>query len=252
MDIKPPFSGVVKEYSLERYGYDENGNDILDYKYTWKYNKDHKISEVRQYDSKNELLTVSNYAYNNDQNLQEIIIQTVEGSIQQNLVYEYKGNKLSQITDAASDYKIITKFDDCGNMIEKLNLTDDGSPFSTTRYANMYDQNNRLIEKHTIFPSGESDWVDKYEYNDEGLLIEEVRIRHKITSIAKHCYNGKGDLIQSEFNPGESNSETLKKDIVYNENNDITEIREYRKGWCYQDRNDEFGLTGITKYSYIR
>ena len=49
-----------------------------------------------------------------------------------------------------------------------------------------------------------------------------------------------------------SDHEMLKKEIVYNENDDITEIKEYRKGWCYQDRNDEFALTGIFKYSYVR
>jgi len=252
MDIKPPFSGVVKEYSLESYGCDENGKEMLDYKYIWKYNNDYKISEFQQYDSENKLLSISSYAYDNDQNLLEVTVKTAEGSTQQKLVYEYKDNKLSQITDIATDYKIITKFDEYGNSIEKLNLADDDSPFSTTRYANLYDQSNRLIEKHTVFPSGDSDWIDKYKYNDEGLLIEEQRIRNQVTSIAKHSYNDQGDLILSEYNPGESNNETLKKDIVCNGNKDIVEIREYRKGWCYQGRNDEFGLTGIARYSYVR
>ena len=119
-------------------------------------------------------------------------------------------------------------------------------------YVNLYDENGRLVEKHTIFPSGDSDWIDKFQYNDAGLLIEEQKIRRQLVSIVKHSYNDKGDLILSDFNPGEPNHETLKKEIVYNENNDIVEIKEYRKGWCYQDRNDEFGLTGIFRYSYVR
>jgi hypothetical protein len=252
MDVKPPFSGAVKEYSMESYVCDEEGKEILDYKYTWKYNQNNQISEIFHYDSKNELANISYYTYDNDQNLIDVTVETVEGTKKQSLVYEYKDNKLSQITDNSLDFQIITKFDDRGNPLEKHNLADADSQFSTTKYINLYDQNNRLVEKHTVFPSGVPNWIDKYKYNSEGLLIEEQRIKGQVISIVKHSYNDKGDLILSEYNPHENNNETLKKEIVYDEDKDIVEIKEYRKGWCYQNFNDEFGLTGIARYSYIR
>jgi hypothetical protein len=252
MDIRPPFAGTVREYTLESNVYDENGQEVFDSKATWKYNDDNMLSEVLQYDSGNNLLSISSYTYNDNQQLLEVRVKKAEGDVQQTLIYEYKDNRLDQITDTASDYRIVTKFDEFGNPIEKQNLLEDDSPFSTTRYINAYDKNNRMVEKHTVFPSGDSSWVDKFEYNDQGLLIKEEKIRNQITSVTMHSYNDKGDVILSEYNPGDFNSETMKKDITYDEFNDIVEIKEYRKGWCYQDRNDELGLTGIARYSYIR
>lgn len=252
MDVKPPFSRPVKEYSLESYVSDEDGREVQDYKITWKYNANNKISEVQNYDSNNELSDVSCYTYDNDQNLMGVTVKTADGSRKKSLFYEYKENKLFQITETSADFAIVTRFDDYGNIIEKHNLGDTGLPFSTTKYINLYDQNDRLIEKHTVFPSGDTVWVEKYKYNNEGLLIEEQRIRHQITSIVNYSYNDKGDLILTECNPDKINSETLKCEIIYDENDDIVEIKEYRKGWCYQDRNDEFGLTGIARYSYVR
>jgi YD repeat-containing protein len=252
MDIRPPFAGTVREYTLESYVCDENGQEVFESKATWKYNDDNMLSEVLQYDADDNLISTSTYTYNDNQQLLEVRVKKAEGDIQQILAYEYKDNRLDQITDTASDYRIVTKFDEFGNPIEKQNLLEDGSPFSSTRYVNAYDNNNRLVEKHTIFPSGDSGWVDKYEYNADGLLVGEQLKKHQITSFIKHSYNAKGDLILSEYNPGESNNETLKRDIVYNANNDIVEIKEYRKGWCYQDRGDKFGLTVIVRYSYVR
>ena len=77
-------------------------------------------------------------------------------------------------------------------------------------------------------------------------------MRKQFTSIAKHVYNEKSDLVLSDFNPGQPNHELLKRELVYSQDNDILEIKEYRQGWYYQDHNDEFGLTGIALYFYVR
>jgi hypothetical protein len=252
MDMKPPFSSPVKEYSMESYIPDEDGKEVLDNKVTWKYNQNYKISEIYQYDPKTKFSELSSYTYDEDQNLKEVTVKIEDGEQKKHLIYEYKDNLLDQIIEIASGLKIVTKYDDCGNPSEKQTFAGEDLPISTTMYVNLYDENGRLIEKHTVFPSRDSDRIDKFQYDDAGMLIEEQNIRHQLVSTLKHSYNDKGDLILSDFNPGESNYETLKKEIVYNENNDIVEIKEYRKGWCYQDRNDEFGLTGIFKYSYIR
>jgi len=252
MEIKAPFSGTVKEYTQENYVCEEHGEEVLDSTYVFKYNQNQQISEISLYDANSELSEISNYTYDNDKNLKEVVVRVADGEQKRKLIYDYKDNKLDQITEIAGDYKSITKYDNLGNPLEKQNITNANVEISNTKYINLYDSNNRLVEKHTIFPSGESDWVEKFTYNDNGLMIKEEKIRHQITSLVEHSYNDKGDLILSDFNPGMSNYETLKKEIIYDRNNDILEIQEYRKGWCYQDRNDEFGLTGITKFSYVR
>jgi hypothetical protein len=254
MEIKPktPFTGTVKEYTQENYICEEHGEEVLDSTYVFKYNQDHLISEICLYDANNQLSEISNYTYNDDQSLKEVQVRVAEGEMKRKLIYEYKDNKLDQITEIAGDYKAITKYDNLGNPLEKHNITNEDVVISKTQYINLYDQESRLVEKHTIFPSGESDWVEKYAYNESGLPAREEKIRHQMTSVAEHHYNEKGDLILSDFNAGMSNYEMLKREIVYDRNDDILEIQEYRKGWCYQDRNDEFGLTGIIKYSYVR
>ena len=255
MDTKPPFSSPVKEYTQEVYLCDEDGNQVLDSRFVWKYNEHHNVSEVAQYNSNNELWEVTSYTYNDDQTLKEVTVKVAggdfEGELKRALFYEYKDGALDQITEIGGDYKIVTKYDDCGNPTEKHNFSGEDLVISTTMYVNIYDQ-GRLVEKHTVFPSGGPNWVDKFKYNDDGLLIEEQNDRSKLVSIVKHSYNEKGDLILSDFNPGEPNYETLKREIFYNENGDIKVIKEYRKGWCYQDRNDEFGLTGVAMYFYVR
>ncbi|MBN1191453.1 MAG: hypothetical protein JXA46_16985 [Dehalococcoidales bacterium] len=252
MEIKPPFSSPVKEYSMESYICDEDGKEMLDKRVTWKYRQNHKISEIYEYDPNTKFSELSSYIYDKDDNLKEVTVKIEDGEQKKHFIYEYNDNVLEQIIEIAGDYRIVTKYDDYGNPAEKQTFTGADSPIATTMYVNLYDENGRLVEKHTIFPSGDPDWVDKFQYSDAGLLIEEQKTKNQVVSTIKHSYNDKGDLILSDFNPGESNHETMKKEIVYNENNDIAEIKEYRKGWCYQDHNDEFALTGIFTYSYVR
>jgi YD repeat-containing protein len=252
MDEKPPFSSPVKEYMMESYICNEDGTEVLDNKATWKYNQDHTISEIYQYDPKTRFSESSRYSYDKDRNLMEVTVNIEDGEQKKHLIYDYKDNFLDRITEIAGDYKIVTRYDDCGNPSEKQTFTRADLQISTTMFVNLYDENGRLVEKHTVFPANESEWIDKFQYNAAGRLIEEQKTRRQLVSTVKHSYNGKGDLILSDFNPGESNHETLKKEIIYNRNDDIIEIKEYRKGWCYQDHNDEFGLTGIARYSYVR
>ncbi len=252
MEMKPPFASPVKEYSMETYIFDEDGQELFDKKTTWKYNINNKISEIYQYDPKTKFSESSYYTYDEDHNLKEVTVKIETGEQKKYLVYEYKDNLLDQIIEIAGDYKFITKYDDFGNPYEKNTYSGADLLISTTMYVNQYDEKGRLVEKHTLFPSGDSRWIDKYQYNEAGLLVEEQKIRHQLVSIVKHVYNDKGHLILSDYNPGESNHETIKKDILYNRNNDIMEIREYRRGWCYRDRNEEFALTGIFVYSYVR
>jgi YD repeat-containing protein len=252
MDNKPPFASPVKEYTLESCFYDEDGQEVLDNQVTWKYDQDHKISEIFQYDPKTKFSELSSYTYDKAQKLKEITVKIEDGEQKKHLLYEYQDNSLNQIIEIAGDYQIVTKYDDFGNPTEKQTFAVSDLLISTTMYVNQYDENGKLIEKHTLLPSGDAEWIDKYQYDAAGRLIEEQKIRNRIVSTVKHSYNPQGDLILSDFNPGESNYEMLKREIIYNEHGDITEIKEYRKGWCYQDCNDEFALTGIFKYSYVR
>jgi hypothetical protein len=252
MDMKPPFSIPVKEYSMESYICDDDGTEVLDNKVTWKYNQDRQISEISLYDPKTKFSEFSRYTYDADQNLEEVTVKIEDGEQKKQLLYEYKDDMLDQITEIAGDYKTVTKYDDYSNPSEKQTFTNADLQISTTMFINLYDQNGRMVEKHTIFPSNDVEWIDKFQYDEAGRLIEEQKIRRQLVSIVKHSYNDKGDLILSDFNPGQPNHEMLKREIVYSGNEDIVEIKEYRKGWCYQDHNDEFGLTGIARYTYVR
>jgi hypothetical protein len=252
MDTKTPFSSPVKEYSVESYICDESGKPLLDSSTTWKYNRNHQISEIDQQSPNKELSEMSYYTYDNDGYLKEIVTKVAEGEQKRLLIYEYKDNQLDQVIEISGDYKTVTRYDDHGNPSEKLTYTQGDLLISTTLFVNLYDQEGRLVEKHSILPSGDEDWINNFQYNEAGQLVEEQKTRNQFVTTSKHSYNEKGDLVLSEFNPGEFNHETLKREIVYDRNNDIMEIKEYRKGWCYQDHNEEFGLTGITRYSYVR
>ena len=133
-----------------------------------------------------------------------------------------------------------------------------------TKYKNIYDKNKIVVEKHTILLSGELESIEKYKYNNEGLLIEKNKINIKTSwfgkgqelrtsknSVSKHTYNNKGDLILSEFYSDMFGNETHKKEITYDKYNDIAQIKDYRKGYAYIYK-DNFGLISVTKYSYIR
>jgi hypothetical protein len=235
---------------MENYTFDEQGKEILESKSIWKY-ENNRLSEVQHYNAKNKLTDTNCYTYDQAGNLTEITVKTAKGSKKQSVIHEYQDNKLVQVTDNTRGYKIVSKFDDHGNPTEVQNYKDaDSLPFITF-YKNLY-ENDRLVVKQAVFPSGDSDWIDKYRYNAAGQLIEEEQMRHGVVSITKYTYNDKGDLVLNEYNPGEPNHESIKKDIVYTENGDIVEAKEYRMGWCYQYFNDSYGLTGVTRYHYIR
>ena len=121
-----------------------------------------------------------------------------------------------------------------------------------------------MIEKQTIIPSGELDSTTRYKYDSNGLLNEEDKINNKTSwfangrelklskhSVSKHTYNNRGDLVLSEFHSDGFGDESHKKEITYNEFNDITQIKDYRKGYAYIWK-DDFGLLSITKYYYVR
>jgi hypothetical protein len=61
MDMKHPFSGTVKEYTMETYKCDAKGKKTLEFKYVWQYNEYNNISEVKHYNAKNKLADVSSY-----------------------------------------------------------------------------------------------------------------------------------------------------------------------------------------------
>jgi len=252
MDQKPPFSGKVKEYTLQRYNFDDNSREVLESKYTWKYDRNNILCELQHYNDKNEIVDISSYEYDGSGKLVEIIVKAADGSEKQTITYEYEDGRLSRVTDTTSEFKIVTGYDDYGSPLEKHNFQDNETTPMITKYINLYDQDNRLVEKRTIFPSGGAEWIDMYTYSDEGQLIEEIRTRNGVNSITRYSYNEKGDRVLSEYDPGQENSETVKNEIVYNKEGDIFETREYRKGWCYQNYNDEFGLVGVSRYTYVR
>ena len=260
MDDKCPFSGTVKEYSEERYVFDKQKNENLDYKYVYKYNENHELSEVHGYNSKNKLTDISQYVYDDSRKLAEIIVKSARGNKKQRIIYEYTDNKLTQVTNIARSFKTIEKFDDYKNVTEEMFYGDESAPPYITRYKNIYDKDKRLKEKWTILPSNEIDHTESYLYDSKGLLVQETRINKASVrndgkelprsweSISKYTYDDKDNLVLSEFYSGGSASETHKKEINYDEYGDIAQIKDYR-AFIWEDN---FRLVSVTRYSYVR
>lgn len=264
MREKPPFSGTVKEYTRERYiGYVQ-GNISLDYKIIFKFDENNKLNEIHSYNAKNKLTDISYYLYDNFKNLAEVIIKTAKGNKKQQIIYEYSDNKSYQVTNILKGQRIITKYDEFGNPIEEIFDVDSSKPPNIMKFINKYDDKQQLIEKQTLLPSGEIDSTVKYKYNTRGLLIEECQTNEKTSwivngrefrlwksHISQFFYNNNKDVILTEFYTDGNNDETHKKEITYDEFNSITEIKDFRKGYAFKNK-DTFGLVSVTKYSYVR
>jgi hypothetical protein len=202
-----PFSGIVKEYTEERFiGY-VAGKVTMDYKIVHKYDGS-KLTEIHTYSSKNKLTNISYYNYDHLQNITEILIKTTKGTIKQRIIYEYINNRLSQVTNTSKIFKIVTKYDESGNPLQNdYYKSKDDLPYST-KFNNKYDVNHRLIEKQIMLPKDELDSIIRYKYNNEGLLLEENimncktsfspgALENKISQnlTLKHSYNDQGELI---------------------------------------------------------
>ena len=258
-----PFSGIVKEYTEERFiGYIA-GKVTMDYKIVHKYDGS-KLTEIHTYSSKNKLTNISYYNYDHLQNITEILIKTAKGTIKQRIIYEYINNRLSHVTNISKIFKIVTKYDESGNPLQNdYDKSKDDLPCST-KFNNKYDVNQRLKEKQIMLPNDELDSIIQYKYNNEGLLLEENitncktsflsgarenKISKNLTS--KHSYNDHCDLILSKFFADGQNNETHKKEISYDGTNSICEIKDFRKGRAFLNK-DTFALISVTKFSYVR
>jgi len=95
MEMKHPFARPVKRVFCGNYVF-EDGKQVLDNKFTWKYNQNHQIFEIYQYDSKIELYEASYYNYNDDQQLKDVTVKVADGEQKKQLLYEYADDKLTQ------------------------------------------------------------------------------------------------------------------------------------------------------------
>lgn len=264
MSDKLPFSTMVKEYQEEIYGLDTKGSLLLSRKTIYKYDENNRLREIHDYSSKDKLQDINYYTYDNLNNLLEIQIKTAKGNKKQRIVYEYSQNKLCQIVNTHRSYKAITKYDEHSNIVEEIFYRASDKPPYITKYINEYDSEGHLIKKQKITPDGRLDDVTQYKYNSNGLLIEEnvtngktsfvlggKEFKQSKNRITQHVYDNNGNLILSEYFSDGMITETHKKEITYNDLNDIIKITEYVKGIYFTNKN-EFKPRRITKYSYIR
>ena len=157
MEMKTPFASPVKAYSIEYHVIGEDGQLVLDNRTTWKYNADHQIVEIDQQNSNKYYSEKTIYSYDENLKLQEMVVKVAEGEVKRRLVYEYEDDLLTQVTEVAGDYKIVTKYDDQGNPAEKSTYTRSDYLVSNTVFVNLYDQNGRLVEMFaplTVLPVG--------------------------------------------------------------------------------------------------
>lgn len=170
------------------YGIDDSGNhsssifydnhDSIISKVEYKYNKNKYLIEQISYSPKDPVFTKSLFIYNERGQ-----------KIEENLYY----------SDMSFRFKIITKYDKNGNIIEMKNIGFVGLnplPCNTTNSKNAYldDTKYKLIDSNTE--------ITNYKYDKNNNIKEEIRLNalKMIRSKKINEYNSKGQLtVNTEF-----------------------------------------------------
>lgn len=92
-------------------------------------------------------------------------------------------------------YHTLYEYDSCGNVQVLTRVAYEQYPPDTTFYINQYDVQCRLLEKYYLTEQGKK-WVDeRYVYDDEGKLIEEL----KDGRLYNYSYNSMGLLDEEQY-----------------------------------------------------
>jgi len=107
--------------------------------------------------------------------------------------------------------KYVHKFDDNGNMIERIVTESDGSP--AARFVYKYDAKGNKIEYRNYYHTGAFGGKIVFTYNDNGNLLSQIYSNSDGSLIWKHLYvvNDKGQTIEDSTFIGE----TLRYKILF-------------------------------------
>lgn len=210
--MKMNLNGKVK--SLTKLGYhvvEENGVMIKGNKYEGRFqeiylfNKEGNVTETKQIESNGDLYnrhlftyntkgiliesewhsefgkeTVSEYKYDNRENLIEWKINNVEGNRSQRYIYKYD-DKANQIesnwysTDSTLTIKSISVYDDKGNKIVENYFNSKGELDDKSTYK--YDDKGDIIESKLYELNSNTVYKFKYEFDGIGNVIRTDKIK---------------------------------------------------------------------------
>ncbi|MGI8788868.1 MAG: hypothetical protein ACR2HG_14035 [Pyrinomonadaceae bacterium] len=158
-----------------------------------------------------------------------ISYQPDEISIVNVYIYDAEGKNVecrdySSTADKSLDkyQKYVQKFDERGNLIERIVTESDGS--SSVRFVYKYDAKGNKIEYKYYNYTGDLGGKIIYAYNDDGKLLSQIYSGGDGSLIWKHLYvvNGKGQTIEDSTYLGE----TLRYKILFTYDNKGRVIRE--------------------------
>ena len=166
----PNGSGSRKEYK-----YNSDGNvvettyyysDGSTQKYEYKYNSDGNLTEqIHSVD--NIIYTTTKTDYDSKGNKTEIVCYSDFGNIEWRYAYSYDGNTVCRVAydeDGEISYRLTCKFDDNGNIVEKINEKD--GEISKETYS--YNECNQLAE-NVSYKNGEETTRITIEFSDSKI-----------------------------------------------------------------------------------
>jgi hypothetical protein len=185
-----------------------------------KYNTKGNVTETVNYNKEGKVISVIVYQYDNKEN--RVNLERFQGNKEkllysQKIVYDTKGNKTREYGfDGATTYNNTYQYNSEGKLTNIL-YTLDNAPVEKRELS--HSGNKTKIQ---IFGAGNvSTYVQVNTYNDNGLLVEEVKTSvgsGKVIHTLGFTYNSYGDLSE-EVRKREGDVLDYKKTYAYNSAN---------------------------------
>ncbi len=259
LESKITYNGKTKEKNRIDTIYDENGNIMYIYKYS--YDKETKDATC--------LTTISKMFYENNKKTKEVNYTKEDGSLKKESKTEYKydGDKLSKIINylvgnKESFYKWWTEeytYDSKGNMTTLTHeMAKDEEWKGRCNYKNLYtyDDNNNLIEMHSYAKYSKEYVEDElyvYTYDEYNNMTSESFYTGRYSSVWLNEYkneykyddkNRETVMIQYDSKDYETWEMCGKTETSYDTNNNKTSVVKYKGVEPYWNYN------GKTEYAY--
>ncbi|MBP7497644.1 MAG: hypothetical protein KA792_08290, partial [Bacteroidales bacterium] len=205
-------------YSKESYSKDDKGNVLEESSYTsgvespdektiFTYDAAGKLTEKNLYKNGNFLYRKYSYKYNKNGKLSEELAKNLSGSIEEKLVFNYDG--LNNLTSKMlfknnKQFKIEEiSYDNNGNKTEEYEYDEKG--YLKYKFTFKYNKNNRRIEKCKYNADGGLIVKYTFNYNEKGDKSEEFEYNPDGTVKwkYKYLYDSKGNKIEEKEFMGE-------------------------------------------------
>lgn len=159
--------GKEKEYMR----YSKRGN--IKFGFLYKYDEKGKLISKKEVDAKKQLAFRTSYKYNkNGRLVTETSYDAADKlDLKWETIYDERGNEVkTYCIGNCSNGGWVNKFNDASQVIEYIELNDDGTIESVFSYN--YDENGNKVETKLMNAKGEIIEIQKIKYNEQNLVIE--------------------------------------------------------------------------------